>query len=71
LDPPVNWQEIYKNIQKMRETKNAPVDSMGCEECASGTDEKSRRFQILVSLMISSQTKDRKYCLFDLFEFSN
>jgi endonuclease III len=44
----------------MRATKNAPVDTMGCEECASGDDEKSRRFQILVSLMISSQTKDRK-----------
>jgi endonuclease III len=44
----------------MRSKKDAPVDSMGCEECASGEDEKSRRFQILVSLMISSQTKDRK-----------
>lgn len=59
---PANWQQIYANIKLMRQSKNAPVDTMGCAECADGDDEKSRRFQILVSLMISSQTKDREFC---------
>jgi endonuclease III len=45
----------------MRLKKDAPVDSMGCEKV---TDHKApesvKRFQILVGLMLSSQTKDGK-----------
>lgn len=56
---PPNWQEIYENIIKMRTDKDAPIDSYGCERCHDETaDEKLRRFQTLVSLMLSSQTKD-------------
>ena len=28
---PPNWEALYANIQKMRENRTAPVDSMGCE----------------------------------------
>ncbi|KAI1811550.1 DNA glycosylase [Poronia punctata] len=38
---------------------NAPVDTMGCERLASPTaSPRDRRFQTLVALMLSSQTKD-------------
>lgn len=30
---PANWRDIYDNIKLMRQTKNAPVDTMGCAEC--------------------------------------
>ena len=57
--PPENWAKVYRNIQSMRQGATAPVDSMGCERAH---DEEAapevRRFQCLVSLMLSSQTKD-------------
>ncbi len=28
---PANWRRVYDNILKMREARDAPVDSMGCE----------------------------------------
>lgn len=58
-NPPQNWAKVYSNIKKMREDANAPVDSMGCERAhdMEATPE-VRRFQCLVSLMLSSQTKD-------------
>ena len=42
------------------EAAPAPVDTMGCERLADGeSDPKTFRFQTLVSLMLSSQTKDQ------------
>lgn len=53
------WPSHYANIASMRAACDAPVDSMGCERCAdAGADEHTKRFQTLVSLMLSSQTKD-------------
>lgn len=56
---PPNWEQAYGNILEMRSDRTAPVDSMGCErshdEAASPA---VRRFQCLVSLMLSSQTRD-------------
>eukprot|EP01097_Dermamoeba_algensis_P009197 TRINITY_DN638_c0_g1_i2.p1 TRINITY_DN638_c0_g1~~TRINITY_DN638_c0_g1_i2.p1 ORF type:complete len:232 (-),score=29.32 TRINITY_DN638_c0_g1_i2:44-739(-) len=44
----------------MRKKKDAPVDTMGCECLADKSeDPKVFRFQVLVSLMLSSQTKDQ------------
>ena len=58
---PKNWLQIYENIEKMRSKTIAPVDTMGCDQCYD-TDiiisDKQKRFQILVALMLSSQTKD-------------
>lgn len=56
---PKNWHEVYDNISQMRSDKTAPVDSFGPMNCTDKTaDEMTQRFQILVSLLLSSQTKD-------------
>uniref|UniRef100_A0A8C4NKF7 DNA-(apurinic or apyrimidinic site) lyase n=1 Tax=Eptatretus burgeri TaxID=7764 RepID=A0A8C4NKF7_EPTBU len=56
---PLRWREQLENIQTMRQAKDAPVDKLGAEKCF---DEKApaqvKRYQVLISLMLSSQTKD-------------
>ncbi|XP_042882923.1 endonuclease III-like protein 1 [Penaeus japonicus] len=56
---PPNWKEVLENIRKMRSARDAPVDNMGAEKCM---DEQAapevRRLHVLISLMLSSQTKD-------------
>lgn len=59
--PPDHWQTVYDGIRRMRESgpaQNAPVDHSGCERLAKSTHPPTYRFQTLVSLMLSSQTKD-------------
>jgi len=57
---PDNWEAILDNIRQMRRSRDAPVDSMGAEKCADqGASQQEFRFQVLVSLMLSSQTKDQ------------
>lgn len=59
IEAPANWQKLYENILEMRKDKTAPVDSMGCEKVQEmSRDPKIQRFHCLVSLMLSSQTKD-------------
>ncbi|KAL8770638.1 MAG: hypothetical protein Q9209_003706 [Squamulea sp. 1 TL-2023] len=59
IHPPANWQEIYGLVQEMRRKVLAPVDTMGCESLAEDTrSPRDQRFQTLVALMLSSQTKD-------------
>merc|ERR1711953_79588 len=59
VSPPDNWEVLYRNIQEMRSKADAPVDTMGCTELYSGeATPKEKRFQILISLLMSSQTKD-------------
>ncbi|XP_017022565.1 endonuclease III-like protein 1 [Drosophila kikkawai] len=54
------WQSHLENIRTMRNRQPAPVDTMGCHRCADPTaDPKTQRFQNLVALMLSSQTKDQ------------
>ncbi|KAI5960577.1 NTH1 [Candida pseudojiufengensis] len=62
---PQNWSKIYNSIVKMRSKFLAPVDIQGCESMPNTitknlkfTDPKKFRFQLLISLMLSSQTKD-------------
>jgi endonuclease-3 len=48
--------------QELREPRDAPVDSMGCEALVQRpplVDPKTSRYQVLVALMLSSQTKDQ------------
>ena len=53
------WQTHLSNITLMRARRDAPVDTMGCDRCADPSAPPAvQRFQILVSLMLSSQTKD-------------
>ncbi|XP_055551427.1 endonuclease III-like protein 1 [Wyeomyia smithii] len=58
---PANWRQTLENIRQMRRDNLAPVDTMGCDQFKN--DElipaKSRRFHTLISLMLSSQTKDQ------------
>ncbi|KAL5355262.1 DNA glycosylase [Aspergillus floccosus] len=60
MEPPSNWETIYSTVKKMREANpTAPVDTMGCAELYwRASSPRDRRFQTLVALMLSSQTKD-------------
>ena len=59
VEPPPNWEEIYALTRQMRNENVAPVDTMGCESLADRkATPRDQRFQTLVSLMLSSQTKD-------------
>ncbi|KAK0092772.1 hypothetical protein PV326_000639 [Microctonus aethiopoides] len=57
---PKNWEETLNFIREMRKNSTAPVDEMGCHKCS---DTKATppifRYQSLVALMLSSQTKDQ------------
>ncbi|KAI3615919.1 dna-(apurinic or apyrimidinic site) lyase [Moniliophthora roreri] len=56
---PENWRQVYDKIKEMRKGIVAPVDTMGCDQAQlKEVDPKNRRFSTLVSLMLSSQTKD-------------
>ncbi|EDW63697.2 uncharacterized protein Dvir_GJ16118, isoform A [Drosophila virilis] len=57
--PNANWLQHLENIRLMRCEKPAPVDTLGCHQCADqNANEKTQRFHKLVALMLSSQTKD-------------
>ncbi|KAF9501714.1 DNA glycosylase [Pleurotus eryngii] len=56
---PEHWRETYDAIKEMRSKIVAPVDTMGCDQAQyKETEPKNQRFATLVSLMLSSQTKD-------------
>ncbi|XP_055384788.1 endonuclease III-like protein 1 [Condylostylus longicornis] len=56
---PLNWEIILDNIRKMRSESPAPVDTMGCNKCYDeNATEKEKRFNILLSLILSPRTKD-------------
>jgi endonuclease-3 len=56
---PENWREIYNLVVELRQDRTSPCDDSGCEALPdrSGTP-CDFRFQVLMSLMLSSQTKD-------------
>ncbi|KAI0927840.1 hypothetical protein AcW1_005257 [Taiwanofungus camphoratus] len=57
--PPPRWREVYDKIKEMRSRTVAPVDTMGCGRAQLGEKiPKNQRFATLISLMLSSQTKD-------------
>jgi endonuclease-3 len=59
IEPHPGWRAQLQGIQLMRTVGGAPVDSMGCERTSDADAPPAvRRFQTLVSLMLSSQTKD-------------
>ncbi|XP_072240387.1 endonuclease III-like protein 1 [Leuresthes tenuis] len=57
---PPDWKKQLGFIREMRSNRDAPVDNMGAEK-SYDTEAPAhvRRFQVLVSLMLSSQTKDQ------------
>lgn len=62
IDPPVGWKRTYDLIVELRADRTAVVDSMGSEAMAAAAGNQAtqdeRNYQTLVSLMLSSQTKD-------------
>ncbi|KAF1760936.1 hypothetical protein GCK72_009189 [Caenorhabditis remanei] len=55
----VKWRRDVDWIQKMRKDMMAPVDTMGCHKLADPLAKPEvHRFQVLVALMLSSQTRD-------------
>ena len=60
LPPPEEgWEDIYNLVEELRKDRTAPVDHDGAEQLPEKTKgEKVYRFQVLVALMLSSQTKD-------------
>ncbi|KFA64969.1 hypothetical protein S40285_03855 [Stachybotrys chlorohalonatus IBT 40285] len=62
-EPPSDWEVMYDGVKRMRApggpAYGAAVDTMGCERLADRqASPKDQRFHTLVSLMLSSQTKD-------------
>eukprot|EP00808_Paulinella_micropora_P015853 g81533.t1 len=56
---PEHWQEVWSAIERMRSARDAPVDTMGCAELGDRESTPADfRFQVLVGLMLSAQTKD-------------
>jgi endonuclease-3 len=56
---PKNFDWFYPRIVAMRRSRDAPVDSVGCDKIQdANAPDSARRFQVLVALMLSSQTKD-------------
>merc|ERR1719230_886774 len=59
--PPAVWRADYPIIQELRATRDAPVDSVGCERLADPrASRKDFEWQCLVAAMLSSQTKDQQ-----------
>lgn len=58
-EPPKKFWKMYNLIKEMRGKVDAPVDTMGAEFCSQEKQNKPLyKFQTLVSLLLSSQTKD-------------
>ncbi len=59
LPPPKDWEKIYALVEELRADKTAPVDSVGAEALPERhLGEVVYRYQVLIALMLSSQTKD-------------
>ncbi|XP_055991237.1 endonuclease III-like protein 1 [Sorex fumeus] len=57
---PPHWRQQLENIRSMRSGRDAPVDQLGVEHCHDlSVPPEVRRYQVLLSLMLSSQTKDQ------------
>lgn len=56
---PAYWRQHLENVRLMRQNRDAQVDKMGAHACVmTDSSPKDKRFQILVALLLSSQTKD-------------
>ncbi|KAI9777771.1 MAG: DNA N-glycosylase and apurinic/apyrimidinic (AP) lyase [Geoglossum umbratile] len=58
-EPPPQWRELYDCAKEIRAETEAPVDTMGCNRLAERwRSPKDQRFQTLIALMLSPQTRD-------------
>ena len=58
LEPPAGWRATYDLIVELRADRTAVVDTMGSEALSELGGTADMEYQTLVSLMLSSQTKD-------------
>ena len=58
LEPPAGWRATYDLIVELRADRTAVVDTMGSEALSELGGKADMEYQTLVSLMLSSQTKD-------------
>jgi endonuclease-3 len=59
IKAPNDWLETYHLVKELRQDRTAPCDHSGCEALPDpNTNPLTRRFQVLMCLMLSSQTKD-------------
>ncbi|OTB09022.1 hypothetical protein M426DRAFT_7050 [Hypoxylon sp. CI-4A] len=63
VSAPSDWEAMYDAVKAMRlpggPAADAAVDTMGCERLAdTSASPRDQRFQTLIALMLSSQTKD-------------
>jgi len=50
--PNANWWQQLENVRLMRSEKPAPVDTLGCHQCADkDADEKVRNVRIIAQLI--------------------
>ncbi|KAG7374753.1 DNA glycosylase [Nitzschia inconspicua] len=57
--PPKGWEQIYSLVEELRQDRTAPCDGDGAEALPQpNLEPKVFRFQTLIALMLSSQTKD-------------
>ncbi|XP_058705781.1 endonuclease III-like protein 1 isoform X4 [Poecile atricapillus] len=57
---PPGWREQLERIREMRSSRDAPVDEMGVHKCYDiSAPPQVMRYQVLLALMLSSQTKDQ------------
>ncbi|KAJ2939734.1 hypothetical protein O0L34_g17926 [Tuta absoluta] len=57
---PPHWRDFLLNLRNMRANNDAPVDSMGCHKAMDAdAAPEVMRYQSLIALMLSSQTKDQ------------
>lgn len=59
MTPPFGWEDIYSLVKELRSDRSAPVDTDGGEALPEKhLGEVVHRYQVLMALMLSSQTKD-------------
>ncbi|RNF07056.1 endonuclease III [Trypanosoma conorhini] len=57
--PPANWSKLYAKVKEIRDKLEAPVDTVGCSKLFDkSASAETRRYHILLALMLSAQTKD-------------
>jgi len=56
--PPIDWRSTYDLIVELRADRTAVVDDLAVRSFAADANEEDRTYQSLVSLMLSSQTRD-------------
>lgn len=59
LKPPPDWRSTWNLIVELRADRTAVVDYMGTEAIAMNASRADRAYHTLISLMLSSQTRDK------------